>query len=113
LNCLTGKGIILSQEFDYATTEKREELKNTVEKEVVLCDSCHEPVAPLAQYAWVADKIGPLVFSNASLLLFYLKGLGLSLKEKFSASKEGGEFLRASRTQILCPRCRRQAVLKS
>jgi len=112
-NCLTGKGIILSREFDYATCGKREELKNSVEKEFLLCESCHEPVLPHEQYKWVANKLGPLLFSNASLILFYLRSLGVALKDRITGKLEDTEFLRSSRTKILCPKCRRQAVLKS
>ena len=111
-NCLTGKGIVLSQEFDLATTEKRQDLKQTIEKEFVLCDCCGEAIVPYDQYAWVAQRLGPLTFSNASILLFYLRALGLSLKTKFSAKKEIPSS-RSDRIKILCPRCRREAVLKS
>lgn len=111
-NCLTGKGIILSQEFDFATTGKREELKNSVEKELLLCECCREPVVPEAQYNWVAKKLGPLTFTNASLMYFYLKSLALALKSPAGADKSL-ELARVDRVKILCPRCRREAVLKS
>jgi hydrogenase-4 component H len=111
-NCPPEKGIVLSGEFDFATTEKREELKNTVEKEFVFCECCKEPVVPYDQYVWVAKRLGPLVFSNSSLLLHYLMVSGLSLKEKLSPKKET-ELSRADRIKILCPRCRREAVIKS
>ena len=112
LNCPTDKGIVLSQEFDFATTEKREELKNAVEKEFIFCECCSEPVVPYDQYVWVAKRLGPLVFSNSSLLLHYLMVSELALKQKLSPKKET-EFSRADRIKILCPRCRREAVIKS
>jgi hydrogenase-4 component H len=111
-NCPPEKGIMLSQEFDLATTEKREDLKQTIEKELILCDCCGEIVAPYDQILWVAKKIGPLCFSNASLILFYLKNLDLALKEK-PCQKEELEFLRSDRIKVLCPACRRQVVIKS
>jgi hydrogenase-4 component H len=111
-NCLTEKGIILSREFDLATTEKREDLKQEIEKEITLCEGCGGMVLPEEQMQWVAQKLGPLCFSNASLVLFYLKHSGLSLREEPSV-KEGREFLRSDRMKILCPRCRREAVFKS
>lgn len=46
-NCPTEKGIVLSQEFDYATVGKREELTQEIEKELVLCNCCGEIIAPL------------------------------------------------------------------
>jgi formate hydrogenlyase subunit 6/NADH:ubiquinone oxidoreductase subunit I len=111
-NCLTGKGIVLSQEFDLATTEKRQDLKQTIEKDFVLCDCCGEAIVPYDQYSWVSQRLGPLIFSNASILLFYLKALGLSLRTKVTSSKEILHS-RADRIKILCPRCRREAVIKS
>ncbi len=111
-NCLTAKGIILSQEFDLATTEKREELKQEIEKELILCDCCAEPVAPYDQYLWVARKLGALCFSNASLVMLYLAHFNLALSSKSCAEKDF-ELSRSDRIKILCPRCRRQAVLKS
>jgi hydrogenase-4 component H len=111
-NCLTGKGIMLSQEFDLATTGKREDLKEEVEKELIICDCCQEIIAPLDQYLWVAERLGPLVFSNASLMLFYLRLPGLAMSD-IPSSKSGEEFLRQDRIKILCPRCRREASLKS
>lgn len=111
-NCPTEKGIILSQEFDLATTENREALFQEIEKELLLCDGCGEIIAPSDQIIWVAQKLGPLTFSNASLMLLYLRNLNLALKE-VPSSKEELEFMRSDRVKILCPRCRREVVLKS
>ncbi len=111
-NCLTGKGIILSQEFDLATTGKRTELKQVIEKELLLCSSCREIIAPREQILWVARKLGVLSFSNASVMLFYLQNLNLAFKEK-DLPKGKEEFLRSDRMKVLCPRCRREAVIKS
>lgn len=126
-NCPTEKGIMLSQEFDLATTEKRAELFQEIEKELLLCESCGEIIAPRDQISWVAQKLGPLTFSNASLMLCYLRNFpavagsrpilnagreNLALGE-ILPSKEEAEFLRSDRIKVLCPRCRREAVLKS
>jgi len=111
-NCPTEKGIMLSREFDLATTEKREDLKQTIEKEFILCECCGEAIVPSEQFDWVAEKLGPLCFSNSSLLLFYLKKSNLALRQEIFAKREM-EFLKADRIKILCPRCRREAVIKS
>jgi len=112
-NCLTAKGIMLSREFDLATTEKREDLKQTIEKEFVVCECCLEPIVPYDQYVWVAKKLGQLSFTNASLLLFYLRSIGLALKERIHPGSKPALINRSMRVKILCPRCRREAVLKS
>jgi len=111
-NCITEKGIILSNDFDLATTEKREDLKQAIEKEFVVCECCGELIAPRDHILWVAKKIGPLVFSNATLMLFYLQNLGLS-QEVESPRQSEKESSRADRIRVLCPKCRREAVIKS
>lgn len=111
-NCITGKGIVLSQKFDLATTGNRQELKQQIKKQLVLCDCCGELLAPYEQILWVAGKLGPLTFSNTFLMLFYLRELNLALKER-PLPKQEQEMLRSDRIKILCPRCRREAVYKS
>ncbi|MFA4889587.1 MAG: 4Fe-4S binding protein [Candidatus Omnitrophota bacterium] len=111
-NCPTEKGIILSQEFALATTENRALLIQEMEKELVLCSCCGDVVVPVDQYSWVSKRLGVLIFSNSSLMLFYLRKLGVALQEKFSPKKEM-EFQRSDRIKVLCPRCRREAVIKS
>jgi hydrogenase-4 component H len=111
-NCPTEKGILLSREFDLATTGKREDLKQVIEKELILCECCGETIAPHDQVLWVARRLGPLTFSNASLMLFYLRNLDLALREETTPQKEA-ELQRADRVKLLCPKCRREAVIKS
>ncbi len=111
-NCPTTKGIVLSREFDFATTEARDTLKQGIEKELLACDCCGDTIVPFDQYMWVAKKLGPLTFANASLILFYTRALNLASNEEFSR-KEGPDLLRSDRVKILCPRCRREAVIKS
>lgn len=111
-NCLTTKGITLSREFDFARTEDREGLKQSIEKEFILCECCGEVIVPADQYNWVVKRLGPLLFSNSSLMLFYFRLLNFASKDT-PASKEGQAPDRASRIKILCPRCRREAVIKS
>ena len=111
-NCPTQKGIILSREFDLATTGKREDLKQTIEKEFIICECCGGTIVPYDQVLWVAKKIGPLIFSNASLMLFYLRGTDLAFKATPPSSAKK-ESTRPDRIKVLCPRCRREAVIKS
>jgi hydrogenase-4 component H len=112
-NCPTAKGIILSNEFDLAFFQDRQVQKQAIEKDFIYCACCGRHILPADQYNWVIAKLGPLFFSNSSLILFYLRKLSLALKEKFTPKKEKTEFLRSDRIDIICPRCRREAVLKS
>lgn len=111
-NCITEKGIMLSREFDLATTGKRSELKQEIRKKITACDCCGEQAGPSDQISWVAQRLGPLTFSNVSLFLFYLANLKLVFKQEPQDKKER-EFNRSDRFKVLCPRCRRKAALKS
>ncbi|MDD5449764.1 MAG: 4Fe-4S dicluster domain-containing protein [Candidatus Omnitrophica bacterium] len=105
-NCPTEKGIMLTREFDLSSTQSRQELNHAIEKEMLLCDGCGEMIVPADQYKWVANKLGPLMFSNPSVFLSYL-GLGEN------EGRSGREIKKPDRFKIICPRCRREAVLKS
>jgi len=108
-NCLTEKGIVLTDEFDLATTGRREDLKQEIEKELVLCECCGEPIACYDHIKWTINKLGPLYVSNASLITF--KQREIILSSAFPKSTE--EFLRSDRFRLLCPKCRREAVFSS
>jgi hydrogenase-4 component H len=110
-SCPTEKGIILSNEFDISTTEKGQGLNQGIEKELVLCECCQEIIAPRDQILWAARKLGPLCFSNASLMLFYLQDM--SLAEREAAKTDQNNVLRSDRIKVMCPKCRREAVIKS
>lgn len=114
LNCLTGKGIMLSTDFDLATVEKRDVLRQTIEKDLVLCECCGDIIAPRDQFTFAAEKLGPLVFSNASLMLFYLGRMSLAqMPSGPGPAKDKKEIKRQDRVRILCPKCRREAAAKS
>ncbi len=111
-NCLTGKGIMLSRDFELSTVGERTELKQEIEKELMTCDCCGTPTAPRDQYRWIAERLGPLSFTNSSLILFYLAKLSIALF-RGEMGRFGTEMTRQERMRILCASCRRQAVLQS
>lgn len=105
-NCPTQKGIMLTREFDIATTGPRKTLRHNIGKELAVCECCAEPIVPKDQIAWVSEKLGPLAFSSVSVMLFYLTGQNPTPAKKTEPDRH-------SRFKILCPKCRREAVLKS
>jgi formate hydrogenlyase subunit 6/NADH:ubiquinone oxidoreductase subunit I len=109
LNCPTETGIELSTEYDISTTEDRKDLYQTIEKELILCENCKEPVACKDHLLWTIKKLGPLYTANTTLITFQQKILLIS----DSIPKDKEEFLRSDRFRVFCPRCRREAVFVS
>lgn len=109
LNCPTTKGIILSNEFDISSTDGRSELFQLIEKEMVLCELCNEPIACFDHIKWTIDKLGPLYVSNSSLITFKQRQILVSS----DLPKSTKETLRSDRFRLVCPQCRRKAVLAS
>jgi formate hydrogenlyase subunit 6/NADH:ubiquinone oxidoreductase subunit I len=109
LSCPTEEGIKLSVEFDISTTEDRNQLYQDIEKELVLCEHCNNPIACKDHLLWAIKKLGPLCTSNTTLITFQQKILIIS--DDIPKNKE--IFLRCDRFRILCPRCRREVVFTS
>ncbi|MCX5685880.1 MAG: hypothetical protein NTW09_00170, partial [Candidatus Omnitrophica bacterium] len=59
---------------------------------------------------WIARKLGPLAFSNPTLFLSSLKGMGFA-EDALGAAKDYA--LRSDRVRILCAKCRRRTTLET
>ena len=101
-NCITEKGILLSNEFDLTTTD-RGTLRQSIEKELVLCEACGAIVGTRDHILWTAERLGPLAFANPTLLLTSLQNLNLAAE----VPKPSAPMLRrGDRVRILCPKCK-------
>ena len=65
--CITGKGVQLTDEFDLSTFD-RKSIFTTVEKELALCEICGEVVTTWEHLKWLAEKLGPLAYTNPGVL---------------------------------------------
>ena len=102
--CTTEKGIKLTNEYDYVAFD-RDNFEERVEKELLLCECCGEVIAPVDQLRWLIRRLGPLAFTNPSLMLVSTRDLALvSEGLKVTADKT----VRSERLSIQCPKCRRQ-----
>jgi len=106
LNCLTEKGVAQTNEYDLSTTD-RSTLRETVEKRLLMCEACGAVIGAEDHVKWVADRLGPLSFSNPTLLLTALQELGLVDK----APPAGKQLRRGDRIRVLCPKCRQVTSL--
>jgi hydrogenase-4 component H len=109
-NCITKKGVTLTP--DYNTVYfNRDDAVTGVEKELVLCEMCGDVVGAADHIRWVMDRLGPLAYSNPTLVLTALRDSKL-LKDVPPRQAEA-EPGRQDVVRILCPACRRQVQLKA
>ena len=106
-NCITGDGIRLTEEYLLATRDKAE-MRQSFEKELLLCELCDSVISTADHLRHVADMIGEAAFSNPTLLLTALQKLQLAPAR---CPEPTGQRSRADRLRILCPRCRRKTAL--
>jgi hydrogenase-4 component H len=107
-NCITEKGIIQTPEFDLATYD-RKSVYSQVEKELILCQICGEPITTVEHLNWITKKLAESSFTNPTLFLSSLKSLGLAHYEDIIGLLP---FKRGRRQLILCHKCRRESTLE-
>ena len=100
-------GIKHTTKFDLAGSDRREMVSATDEKELALCEICGEVITSKAHLDWVARKLGPLAFSNPTLFISSVKGMGFS--SDMAASLKD-YVARSDRIKVLCAKCRRKAT---
>jgi len=101
------EGIKLSDEWELSFFD-RSQAQETITKELQLCEMCGVPLACRDHLRWITQKLGELSFSNPTLYLSRLKGLGVVDANILSALEDNG---RSDRVKILCARCRKKTTL--
>lgn len=102
-------GIRHTTEFDLAGFDRAGMISETDEKELALCEMCGDVITTKAHLDWIARKLGPLAFSNPTLFISSLKGLGFA-EGVLQAAKD--YVLRSDRIKVLCSKCRRSATIE-
>ena len=106
-DCITDKGIKLTTEYDMATTDDQT-ICTSIEKELVTCECCGEAVTCKDHLKYLAEKMGPVAYSNPSVLIAAQEDLGLLGR----GTPRENIHRRGSSVKILCPKCRREVVFK-
>ena len=101
--CTTENGINLSNEWDLAGMD-RDAMTETHEFELQLCEKCGAVIGTKKHLIWLYEKLGPLAYSNPSLLI--AKNGELTKKPQDvhkpkDESSQTSDFMR-----ILCPKCK-------
>lgn len=104
-NCTTKKGVMLGQKYDRSTLD-RSELRERVEKELVLCEGCGKVIGCRDHLKWIADRIGAKSYANPTLFLVAEQSLAGSYP------RVGGGPGRADIIRILCTECRRSTLTR-
>jgi formate hydrogenlyase subunit 6/NADH:ubiquinone oxidoreductase subunit I len=109
LNCSTEKGIHLTDEYDLATFD-RSTLFCEQKMELVICEKCGAIIGTKRHILWLANKLGPMAYSNLLLILTAQKELEVSKEEKIPPLQENLPD-RSDIFRILCPKCRHLVFL--
>ena len=110
-NCTTEKGIKLSNKWDLATLDRNQTFENH-QHELQLCEKCGEIIGTKKHLIWLYDRLGPLAYTNPSLLLAKSDSLAPAqqpniplptgmLRSKDQPGPETADFMR-----VLCPNCK-------
>ena len=104
--CTTEKGIRLSTEYDFAGFAHNE-FEESVEKELLLCECCGGVLAPVDQIRWLVKRLGPLAFTNPTVMLVSHRDLAVVDE---GVRRDAPDASRADRILIQCPHCRRRTA---
>ena len=104
-NCTTETGIKLSKKWDLANMD-RATMTETHEFELQLCEKCGATIGTKKHLIWLYEKLGPLAYTNPSLLLaksgeLSTKPLDSQQQPQPDRAAEASDFMR-----ILCPKCK-------
>ena len=103
-NCTTETGIKLSKQWDLAGLD-RESMAESHEYELQLCEKCGALIGTKKHLVWLYEKLGPLAYTNPSLLLAKNREL---LREPPEAKPQDApkEAQTSDFMRILCPECK-------
>ncbi|MGD9110537.1 MAG: 4Fe-4S binding protein [Phycisphaerales bacterium] len=105
-NCTTEEGIKLTNEWDLADLD-RSAMSETHEFEIQMCEKCGAYVGPKKHLIWIYEKLGPLAYTNPSLILAKSSQLSTTpdvvpaQRTSDTDQPQTGDFMR-----ILCPKCK-------
>lgn len=108
LNCSTEKGIRMSGEYDLACFD-RSQCTETIENELVLCDTCGAVIGAKKHLLFVADRLGAKRYANPTLIVISEREFGLCDREGRRADRP---MVREDLMEVTCPKCRRSLVLQ-
>ena len=102
--CTTETGIKLSHQWDLATLDKESQVE-THEFELQLCEKCGALIGTKKHLIWLYEKLGPLAYTNPSLLIAK-SGELLTKPEQIQQPPPEDDVRASDFMRILCPVCK-------
>lgn len=109
-NCTTKDGIKLSNQWDLAGLD-RQSMNETHDFELQICERCGELIGTKKHLLWIYEKLGPLAYTNPSILIAHSKQFSDQPDETASAPKTN-EVKPCDFMKILCPKCKCELNIK-
>ena len=104
--CTTEKGIKLTNEWDLATLDRQETIA-THEYELQLCEKCNAVIGTKKHLLWLNKKLGPLAYTNPSLLLTQDAEMqNVNPESPVQSLKKSKDITAHDFMNILCPKCK-------
>jgi hydrogenase-4 component H len=104
-NCTTETGIKLSNQWDLAGMD-RKSMAETHEYELQLCERCGALVGATKHLVWLYEKLGPLAYTNPSLLIAKADDLLKEPRDSQEHKPVGADVQTSDFMRILCPKCK-------
>lgn len=105
-SCSTQAGIRLSSDYELSGFT-RADMVETVEKTLVTCELCANPIAAEDHLLWIYHRLGSLAWANVTVYLAAQNALGL----RQPAGRDDRPLDRTDIQRVLCPACRRTVTL--
>ena len=110
-HCITGKGVVLSDQiFDLAVFD-REKVIEKQEKNLVICKNCDALITTDEHIRYLHDKLGPKAFASTLNLNLLNEKLELANKEETDVEIRDG-LKRKDMFNIICPNCMRSVLIQ-
>ena len=111
-HCITGKGVILSDEiYDIACFDRKDVIE-TQERELLICDNCGAVITTKDHMKFIHQKLGPKAYSSILNLNMINERLRLGGEADTNTDIIDG-LKRKDSFNVLCPNCNRQLQVKN
>ena len=109
--CTTEDGVNLSNQWDLAGLD-RGAMSEIHEYELQLCEKCGEVIGTKKHLVWVCEKLGPLAYTNPSLLIAKSNELSTEPEETAQPLQSDEDAQPSDFMRILCPKCKCQLSVR-